>query len=55
MICPFSKKKCKEKECPLWVKLYLNTTDGKSKEEHKCAIAWIPTILVELKKEKQNN
>ncbi len=32
--------------CPLYQRLYVNTPEGK-KEEWKCAIAWLPTLVIE--------
>ena len=44
MKCPLIKEECLEDECRLWVKL----TAGE--EEHgRCAVAWLPILLVELK------
>jgi len=40
-----------EKKCPLWTVMYRTMeTDGKKRTdaEGHCAIAWIPTLLVEI-------
>ena len=33
--------------CPLYQRLYVNKEDGTKEEEWKCAIAWIPILLIE--------
>lgn len=44
---------CLKEKCPKWVVMYhhITTHDGKqeTKQEGKCAMAWIPTLLIELK------
>jgi len=41
-----------EKKCPLWTVMYRTSKgeDGKERTdaEGKCAVAWIPTLLVEI-------
>jgi len=42
-----------EKKCPLWTIMYHKITDSSGKEhteaEGKCAIAWIPYMLTEIR------
>ena len=43
---------CLKEKCPKWVILYHNITDenGKvtQKQEGKCAMAWVPSLLTEI-------
>jgi len=47
--CAFN---CMKEKCPKWVVLYHNLIDDKGvvtkKSEGKCAMAWIPSLLIEL-------
>ncbi len=44
MVCPLFQEVCRKDKCAWWVKLTAN------QEEHgKCAIAWLPILLVELR------
>lgn len=43
-ICPED-----EKECPLWTKLIINKGKDNECEQGKCAIAWLPVLLIELR------
>lgn len=44
-----------EKKCPKWVVMYqhIKNEDGTTKDiaDGRCAIAWIPVLLIELKQE----
>lgn len=49
-------KQCEKEKCPIFVKLTTSYDDAEtkkkiSKEEGRCAIAWLPILLVELKQE----
>jgi len=50
MNCPLKQdKQCDEKQCAFWLVLYRREPDGKSIEEEKCAIVWIPFLMTELR------
>ena len=45
---------CSKEKCPMWVVLYSKVKDKDGKilkdlKTEKCAFAWIPTLLVEIK------
>jgi len=40
---------CLKEECPLWVILIQNFKDKGPLPQGKCAIAWLPTLMIELK------
>lgn len=49
-------KECEKEQCPIFIKLTTSYEDAAtkkkvSKEEGRCAIAWLPILLVELKEE----
>ena len=46
MYCPFSRKKCLEKECRLWTPFY---AQDKKEFEFDCVYNWIPKFMLELK------
>lgn len=43
MKCPLTKEDCSE-DCPWWVKLKTGEA-----QQGKCAVAWIPILLIELR------
>ena len=50
MNCPLKQnKQCDEKQCAFWLILYRKNMDGKTVEEGKCAILWIPFLMTELR------
>lgn len=40
---------CLGEKCPKWVVLNQNLDDGKNVQVGKCADAWMPTLLIELR------
>ncbi len=40
---------CIGKDCPKWVILTQTMADGSKKEIGRCADAWMPTLMVELR------
>lgn len=50
MKCPLTKNKnCKKDECPWWVELTINKGQNGEHEQGRCAIAWFPTLLIEIR------
>ena len=40
---------CTGKDCPRWVVLTQTMADGSTKENGRCADAWMPLLMVELR------
>lgn len=46
--CPLMKGKCIEARCMWWIQLRgTNKNTGKEIDEHGCAVAWLPMLMVE--------
>jgi len=47
-ICPFLKKACIEHDCMMWTHVTMtNPQTGLAVDNYSCAIAWLPTLLIE--------
>jgi hypothetical protein len=49
-ICPLTKEICTKEKCPWWSKFTINNT-GQETSEGKCAVAWFPVLLIEIRQE----
>jgi hypothetical protein len=47
-ICPFLKKPCIQHDCMFWTHVTMvNPQSGASTDQFGCAVAWLPTLLIE--------
>jgi len=48
MECPYRKDKCVEKECTLWMEMFIGDPKD-NKTEGKCCHIWTPILIIETK------
>lgn len=47
-MCPLTNQPC-DRECPWWIELTIDLGKNNEHKQGGCAIAWLPTLLIELR------